>query len=198
MKHAALLELDPALRDLAEAELRGDERVAWAGQPVFRWLSAGVLVPTLFAVPFTGFAVFWIVGAAYVTSTSPAGRGPWSLFPLFGIPFVLIGFGLFTTPYWLARSMRRTVYLVTDRRAIVLGGRLFGGTRSRSFEPDQVARMERNERGDGSGDLIFEVRTQRRGTDVSTVRHGFLSVARVREVEDVLRRTLLEGRTRAV
>lgn len=58
--------------------------------------------------------------------------------------------------------------------------------------------MERVERPDGSGDLIFEQYTQRRGSSTHTIRHGFISVPRVRDVEDVLRKTLVQEPIRGV
>ena len=37
-------------------------------------------------------------------------------FPLFGLPFVLIGLGMLTAPHWAKRKALRTAYAVTDRR----------------------------------------------------------------------------------
>jgi len=50
----------------------------------------------------------------------------------------------------------------------------------------------------GAGDLVFEQFTQRRGSGTTTVRRGFMGIADVRQVEDLIHGTLLAGRTRGV
>jgi hypothetical protein len=42
------------------------------------------------------------------------------LFPLFGVPFVLIGLGMLAAPYWMRRKAQNTVYALTDKRALIL------------------------------------------------------------------------------
>lgn len=94
--------------------LRPGERLLWAGQPDPNVVFApgdGFLVP--FSIFWSGFAVFWTAGAAL------SGVPPF--FVVAGVPFVVIGlymaFGRFTYKRWLKN---RTVYGVTDRRAIVV------------------------------------------------------------------------------
>ncbi|MDR3621251.1 MAG: hypothetical protein P4L85_18005 [Paludisphaera borealis] len=82
---------------------------------------------------------------------------------------------------------RRTLYALTDRRALIFEFWLFGGRRPDVFTPEILDLMQCKERGDGSGDLIFEVRGTLNWPSRSV---GFLGVDRVREVEELLRRTL--------
>ncbi len=119
-----------------------------------------------------------------------------SFFPLFGLPFLLVGLGMLTSPYWLGRKAVRTVYVVTSQRAIIFTGRVFGGVNIQTFMPDRLTSMTRNERADGSGDLIFEQFQQRAGSGTTTIRRGFMAIEKVHEVEDIILTTLLAGRTR--
>ena len=108
------------------------------------------------------------------------------LFPLFGIPFVLVGLAMLSSPYWMIRKAKKTVYVLTADRAIIFDGGF--STTIRSFGPDRLGDLRRKQRADGSGDLIFERELSfdndgdRRSTD-----HGFLAIPDVKAVEDMVR-----------
>ncbi len=194
--------VEPHLRSAVQSEVRDGERLVWASQAVPRYFTGPAIGSVLFAIPWTGFAIFWtamaFAGTRQATGDDAISIGFRYFFPLWGVPFILIGLGMFSAPFWMARRLRRTVYAITDRRAIVFAPGSFGSLKVQSFTADALASMERVERPDGSGDLIFEQYTQRRGSSTHTVRHGFISVPRVRDVEDVLRKTLVPAPVRGV
>jgi hypothetical protein len=199
--HSALVDVDPMLRPFVESELLAGEQLVWAAQPVPRGVTAGNVAIILFAIPWTAFAIFWTTMAFVGTraETGHNGFGAMSLcFPLFGVPFILIGLAMFASPLFVRRSLKRTVYAITNRRALVFSPTFVSGRRVQSFEPERLTSMERIERRDGSGDLIFEQFITRRGSGTQTTRRGFMSVPRVREVEETLRKTLLANRVRTV
>ncbi len=139
----------------------------------------------LFGIPFTAFSVFWMVMASGGVGRAPG--GVFGFFPLFGIPFLLVGLAMLLSPLWMLRKARRTVYVVTDQRAIIFDG---GGiTRIRSFGPDQLGDLQRNQRSDGSGDLIFEqkISYSRNNHRPHTTDIGFLAIPEVKRVEDLVR-----------
>jgi hypothetical protein len=79
----------------------------------------------LFAVPFTGFAVFWMAAASGMLFGPHVQRAPapgaFQFFPLFGIPFLLIGLGMLLSPLTYKRWARQnTRYAVTSKRVLVL------------------------------------------------------------------------------
>lgn len=180
----------PDLRRRVDAELVTGESLIWLAQPEPRLFGRQAWPFVLFGIPWTAFSMFWIWGAI-------GAPGPFALFPLVGLPLVLIGLGMLVSPFWLARRATKTIYAITNLRAIVWEGRILGGTHVQSFLPERLTAMTRIERADGSGDVLFEEFTTGRGSGSTTVRRGFVGVARVREVEDVVRRTLLAGRARA-
>ncbi|MBT8486734.1 MAG: hypothetical protein HKO59_13235 [Phycisphaerales bacterium] len=177
--------LPAALRAEVERELAGDEPIVWLGQPDARRATLRTWPIVAFAVPWTGFAVFWIAGAAgFKMPTFQGGAG---LLPLFGVPFVLIGLAMLTSPLWSRRSARRTVYAITDRRAVIFE-RTRRGRRVRSFPVTGFGQVTRTERADGSGDLILHVRTRKDADgDRHVERVGFYGIPKVREVERLLR-----------
>jgi hypothetical protein len=179
--------LPPDISHLINSELRSGERILWIGQPIasqFAWRSYGIV---LFGISWTAFAIFWMAGASGFKI--PDFRQGQDFFPLFGVPFVLAGFGLLSSPYWMFRKARRTAYVVTDRRAIIFDSGLFGTVTIRSFEPEQLKDIRRVQRPDGTGDLIFK---RSRATDAEGGRQpadcGFLAIAGVREVEEMINR----------
>lgn len=179
--------LPESLRALVESELESGERVTWVEQPIPGRLMRAALPIVLFAVPWTAFSVFWIAGASAATARS-ADAGVFRAFPLFGLPFVLLGLGMLASPFWVRRSAKRTAYVLTDRRAIVLSGGWGGSVTVRSFAPAQLTDLRRTQRSDGSGDLVFKQDVSRgsRG-DLRSTNVGFLAIADVKGAEERVR-----------
>jgi hypothetical protein len=186
MSHGDSSLLPDGLRELVAAEVRPGESVRWLDRPIPARLARSAWPMALFAIPWTAFALFWIWGATHGTCDAPTPEA--RLFPLFGVPFVLVGLGLFASPLWVLRSARRTVYLVTDQRAVVLSAGWRGSVSARSFEPEKLCDLRRTQRADGSGDLVFgeDVRSGSKG-GTRTVPYGFLAVRNVREAEEYVR-----------
>lgn len=169
--------LPPDLDWIARAELAPEETVEYAAQPnagraVLR--SFGVWA---FAIPWTAFSLFWTFAAAGGLSGDwPSGIG-WA-FPLFGLPFVVIGLMMLASPLFAWRKARRSLCVVTDRRAILFEATGFRDIGVRSFTPEALRDVRRTERPDGSGDLLFTA------TDApGTAPVGFLNVPDVRLAE---------------
>jgi hypothetical protein len=102
-----------------EGILEPGERILWQGRPTkgLHW-SELTGARTIFGLAYAGFAVFWIYIAAVLTRTGPGALN--FLFPLFGLPFLVIGLNVaFGTPVREARRRRGTFYTLTDRAAFV-------------------------------------------------------------------------------
>jgi hypothetical protein len=104
-------------------------------------------------------------------------------------------------PFYRWKMAQGSCYALTNRRALVFRQGLFGPTRE-SYSPVEVAQMRRSDSwlfAEG-GDLIFRtvtvVRTSysQRGSSrsVTTTHYGFLAIARVKEVEKLVRETLID------
>jgi uncharacterized membrane protein YdbT with pleckstrin-like domain len=110
--------------------LNEDEKVLWKGKP----LKKAFIVPGLFSIPFglifLAFAIFWMWGAA--------SAGAPDFFTLFGLPFVLIGFGITLGPsVWQFTRYRNTEYMITNKRIITQTGAIGLDTRFVDFEKIQ-------------------------------------------------------------
>lgn len=180
------------LEQLVENELDPGEQLLWTGQPAPGRFMAQGLGLSVFGLFFGGFALFWIITASGIGGGMGGG---FSLFGLFGIPFLLVGLGMLTAPIWMSRKAKGTVYAITDKRAIVFDQ---GWSMNvRSFGPDKFSDLERRQRPDGTGDIIFArepYRSYHHHSD-SHYHHGryrlreigFFGVANVKEVEQMLR-----------
>lgn len=170
-------------------ELRRSERVVWTGQPVPGLYARRGWPSFVFGLMFAGGAVFWTAGAGYAIFQSELSNWVEMLFPAFGLPFVLVGAAMMAAPHWYARKARRTVYVITDQRAILVEGN--GYTRSlsvRSFTPDQLRELRRDQRPDGRGNVVI-CRHWDRDSDghPTATETGFFAIADVQVAEARLR-----------
>lgn len=186
-----LWSLPQSLRDMVENETEEGETLLWVAQPRPGRMAMRMLPLVLFAIPFTGFAIFWITMALTMGGEAESGDGGNSetlslMFPLFGLPFVLVGLGMLSSPLWALRNARKTVYAITDRRAIIFDSGL--SMKIRSYGPDELGELTRKQKPDGSGDIILDEKITRDSDgDAHTRKIGFFGIPDVKEVERMLR-----------
>jgi hypothetical protein len=180
--------LPPQLRSLVEAELQSAERIIWMGQPIPGRCARMTLPIVLFGIAWTAFALFWTAGATWGMSKMTSGTGWFRAFPLFGLPFILIGLAMLSSPYWARRKAQRSAYVLTERRAILFTAGWRGTVTVRSFEPDRLRDLRRKQHPDGSGDLVFaeDIRRDSDG-DRQVTAVGFLAIQEVKGVEELVR-----------
>jgi len=172
------------IQQMLDAELARDETLRWTAQPKCGRFARQALPIFLFGIPWTAFAVFWICSAA--DFQVPDSSEGWHLFPLLGLPFVLIGLGMLSSPLWMIRKARRTAYAITNKRAIIFESGW--GSRIRSFYPKDLADLTRNQKADGSGDIIFKYEISYGSRDHTYKKEvGFLGIDNVRDIEQMLR-----------
>jgi len=174
------------LEDKVHRELESDERILWMEQPVPRYFTAMSTSTFLFAIPWTAFAIFWICGASGFVLPDFR-KGGFAFFPLFGLPFLLIGVVMLATPIWTRQKATKTVYVITDRRAITFDG---GWTTTiRSYPPDKLQNLFRKEKSDGTGDIIFAQRTWADSEGgQQAINLGFLNIRDPKTVENLLKK----------
>lgn len=176
--------IPPLLQEALDRELEHGERVRWTGMPKPRLFTPGTVGAFLFAIPWTGFAIFWTCGAAGFKI--PKFDKPSDFFPLFGLPFLLIGLGMLSSPWWSYRSALKTLYAITSKRAIIIK-RGMSSTSIKNFMPDDLHDLHKVERRDGSGDIFFDSWSGMAPGNNRTVSQGFIGVDDARSVERILR-----------
>lgn len=173
-----------ALDAKVKQELEPGERLVWMEQPVPRFFTAASTPMFVFAFPWTAFAVFWTVSAAEYKV--PDFSRSLDYVPFFGLPFIAIGIAFLFSPLWAYFKALKTVYAITDRRAITFEGGL--AMTVTSYAPDRLRSLERKDRANGTGDIVFERRIIPRTKGGSYEKElGFQGVREPRKVEQLLR-----------
>lgn len=169
-------DLNLADRRMVENNLMQNEELLWVGKPIPRLFCGATLGAFLFSIFWLSGIAFWTWGAA---QSSVA-------FACFSIPFWCVGLGVFSAPWWNKRKQRRTVFVITNRRAMELYPGFFGSQKSHVWPLESGMVKSCTVRKDGSGDLVlgYEERHGKNGTH--SVSQGFMSVPGVRRVEQFL------------
>ena len=178
---------DHSLQSIVRLELRPDEKLLWAHRPAGAALARTELVKAVVGIPFLAFALFWtyMAGGKAWLSGEPSLSG---LFPLFGLIFVAVGLGMVLSPLWAWFRARWIAYAISNRRLIIISS--FPVHRVRSYAPVDIQELERTERGNRSGDLVFrreQPGSGRWSNSYHTRRIGFFGIPDVRRVEDMVR-----------
>lgn len=171
------------IQQTVTAELGHGERMLWCGKPDPKSMARKGLVIFFFAIPWTAFAVFWMFAAAGFSI--PNFDEGWDWFPLFGVPFVLIGFAMMLAPFWMRLKGAHTIYAVTNQRALII---TTGKSKTvKSYTNEDIGAIEKKEKPDGSGDITFakeSYQDSKGNTRLNSV--SFIGVSNVREVERYL------------
>ena len=189
--------LPPEIQQRVASQLRDGETQVWAAQPIPRLLSRRMISISLGGLALAGFALFWIITTHLVHQRMGQFADLFAILPIVGLPFLLIGLVMAAAPVWAAKRAARTAYVLTDQRAIMFRCRWSRGVTVHSYEPGRLTSIERDEAPDGTGDLIFEQFVEYNkdaplGPN-SRIRRGFLGIADVRAVEELVHQTLLKG-----
>ncbi|MHB1459700.1 MAG: hypothetical protein ACYC1M_00245 [Armatimonadota bacterium] len=154
------------IREKLMPYLADGESIKWVGQPDPTKLVSSA---DWFIIPFSlfwcGFAVFWEAMALKgILSSRDETPFPW-IFPLFGIPFVLVGLYMLFGRFIAKRYMRqRTYYVVTNQRVLSLVE--FFKPRVNSLFLSALPTINVSSEGPGTGSLIFMTQIGNRGNQM--------------------------------
>jgi Bacterial PH domain len=171
----------------AQSELQSGESLYWTSTADPRRLALSALPASIFGIPFAGFALFWITQAYHATSAMSRSShnafvSGFKVFPLFGLPFLLIGLGVILAPLWAFLKGGNTVYAVTNQRVMIITG---SGNRSvKSYTPADIVSIEHRERPDGSGDIVITTNAFARSNNnlASPIKVALCGIPNVKQV----------------
>lgn len=183
-----LKEILPAIR----AELADGERLAWLGRPRRPGLA--------FAFPATALLVVGTIAGAVglVILLAELGRRPEGKAAASAeVTTTLLGLAaVFLAGAWAWSKFgprdRRVAYALTDHRVILREPFPLGQVRVRSFRAQDLVRISRIERADGSGMILLEGSGRGpNGTQEPVQLACLVGLDRAREVEALIRSTLM-------
>ena len=187
------------MRDGIEEQIEEGEDIVWVGRPVVEILLRKAKIGRIVGVVMFLIAVGVIVTGFVVSESVPLGvmLGIGGVLLLFSIPLILL-------PYLTLRFQhKRACYVVTNRRVIIYKSG-WGG--NKAYDRRQLmTKLERRDSRwlEGAGDLVFERTVTYSGNDTrgragggggpkkEVEEHGFMDVANVRDVENLIRNTII-------
>lgn len=186
------MDLQQKLRD----ELKANEKTIWAGQPDPNEMMKQAFKSYFIFIPMTLFVLFWMYGASGFKMPTFNFENGFDLlsivFPLFGLPFLMVAVWGLTSPVWAKRKAANTVYAITNQRLLSLN--FDKATKVESYYPKDVKQLERTEKADGSGDLLL-AKNEYRDSEGDLHREtqiGFYAVKDVKNVERIVENFLKE------
>lgn len=141
---------------IIQKELDSGERLLWAGMPKQGTIFKGTDV---FMIPFGlmwgGFAIFWeYMALTMAPKAQNAADGFTLIFPLFGIPFVVIGLYMIVGRFiYESKRREKTFYGLTDQRAIIVSGIFRKSVKSLNLKT--MSDVSLSEKANGYGSIVF-------------------------------------------
>ena len=139
--------------DAAKREARVGEEMLWAGRPVGKSWRGEAIGRLVFGMAFGGFALLWTTIAYYAVSDAEDGSFMVYLFPLFGVPFLFLGFGVLYSTATVARRLMSTVYALSNQRFLILTD--WPRYAACSVELATISAVKKLPKANGAGSLVL-------------------------------------------
>lgn len=191
-----LSDTDLTLRDRewVERELGPGEELLLVCKPALTLWKPGYTYRMFFATLWNAICfgiIGWLIVSHFDSAKFLANPLPFCCFFVGCFPFFLIGIGFIVSPWWERETDRRTVYVLTSQRALVLRPSTFRRQpHCRQFPLSADMIKEVKEHCNGRGDIILGYDEHHGKNGVSLMPVGFLYVENVRGWESRIRRHL--------
>jgi hypothetical protein len=150
--HVALRRMEPL--EAAKREARVGEEMLWAARPVGKSWRGEAIGRLIFGLVFGGFALLWTTVAYFGVADAEDSSFVAYLFPLFGVPFLLIGFAMLYSTATVARRLMSTVYAFSDQRFLILTD--WPRYSACSVELATIGSVKKLAKSGGAGSLVLE------------------------------------------
>jgi hypothetical protein len=180
--------LPTKLRRIVEQELESTELIRWIEQPIPRFFTRSTVGASLALV--IPIIVFSFAGWIWYNQAKDMGESLLDFTYVIGMIVFFIGaiiplLLIFLIPFYNWIELRQTVYLITDKRALILVSRW--STTVTYFIPYELRVISRQEHKDGSGDVIVYIhKSKDYDGDVHTQEMGFKQVRNPKALQKIL------------
>lgn len=170
------------LDEIVKNELKEDEKVQWFSQPGSS-LKKDTILGAILGLPITIIGIIWLKNVLNYLIQEFHYLTVFSL--IVGAFIFYLGFVLVITPFFNIRNYQRTLYVITNKRAILFDGRGLLQRKIYSFGPKEIKNLKIN-RYNGYSDIILGRKFA--GILNPTRRDiGFLKIKDVAKVEGLLK-----------
>jgi hypothetical protein len=173
---SAVSSVSPQMQAYLDTQIEADEQVLWAGTTnVFGRMKR--LIPFVILCL---FMMFFCSGLFFLMDNpSRLLLALLSLLAWAGIPAVVA--------WGQSNHLRRTLYAITDRRVLIMS--VGKPRRTESYPPEKLEFIRPVSKKEGRGDIFFTVLRGKGRHRHMRFNHGFLDIAEVEQVADLMRRT---------
>ncbi len=160
------------------------EEIYWGTRPVARFRHGENCLLSVFLMAFASIFAYAALHGEWEPGTTSGGAVVGDvLFMLFAFVVGGLGAALFLSPFFHHYRLRHTLYIITNRRALVVAP---GRSRTQAFELDDYMLRWRRVQKDAQGDLVFH----EEGGRESFSGVGFLNLPDVQLAERMLNEAL--------
>lgn len=137
------------LRKQINKELQHGESIKWISQPAHRFFTPTTITLFLFGIVWTSLIIFGLYSTPEMKMllTFRNGIQLEHIFVVCGLPFLLVGLGMLSSPLWEWLAATRTVYLITNLRAISIQTH-WATNIIKSYPPNQLKDIHTKDRLD--------------------------------------------------
>jgi hypothetical protein len=173
---SAVSSVSPQMQAYLNTQIEADEQVLWAGTTnVFGRMKR--LIPFVILCL---FMMFFCSGLFFLMDNpSRLLLALLSLLTWAAIPAVVA--------WGQSNHLRRTLYAITDRRVLIMSAGK--PKRTESYPPEKLEFIRPVSKKEGRGDIFFTVLRGKGRHRHMRFNHGFLDIAEVEQVADLMRRT---------
>jgi hypothetical protein len=176
---------DHEQQSVARSETKDGENVIWWGQPSGKEMAKSGRSVFIIGIGLLFMSLCYI-GIPYLLYEDSDQDFMKYIFLFISLPFLVISLRMIAAPTIEKRKANRTVYAVTNQRAMIIAtGK---NKKVTSYFPGDIIAINRKINEDGSGNLLFTMNPSRAATNPgSGIKNAFLGVPDVQVVEMYLR-----------
>lgn len=187
---------DGLMNDLVSRELEPGETVIWCDRPVPKYFTEASIPAFVIGIPWTlllGFLLWASLGLPPfdLQDCQNCDNSDGIVSAIIMLPFVFLGLLMLTAPISCRNMSFKTLYVVTDRRAIVINA--WKKLKVKNVMPESLARLILEENKDGTGHIYIETESHSNRIGPSKI-ELFLDVRESGKVEALLRELAAHSR----
>jgi hypothetical protein len=173
------------LRELVKDRLTDGETIRWIDMPIPHFFSLGSSIAFVIGIYLVAVSVvfLYVATAVGMRHPEPMPEHEHQMMIAFAlIPYLLFALPFLSVPLWTYRKTKRTVYAITNLRAITVQG-IFSTLTVASYYPTDLGNLSCKQRANGTGNLVFKIDG---GCFFWSIRRGFWNIRNVGNVERMM------------
>lgn len=167
-----------------KSKLNPDEKIQWWAQPTPPQLATELVKALLIGLPLTIIGIIWLKNV--FTQHLPQFHYLSVFSALMGLLILYFGLVMVTGYYLNLRNSRRTLYVVTNKRALIFDSRGWFKPQFYAYGPDEIKDLKIVMKDDNQGDILL-ARKSLNFMSPGRLDVGFFRIKEVQRAEKALK-----------